>query len=438
MKARLQPLYSSSEMDNDYKSRLETLRNLLQNEAIIYEPVKIGSCIGDVDAIVFPQLSGDIFKHVDLLKEKDLPFLIVTSDFGTVNMWDWEIVTFLKTKGFKVLAPYSLELTKKICTSLALKREMKKTKFLMFQDNPGVGMQSEIFKRFYWWEEECSKSIMEKFGILVLKKSYKELAEKAKDVPDKIASQVAEQKRITLEKGLESRALLNAIKMYIVLKEELSNDDSIKGMGINCLNESFYSNTTPCLAWSLLYEEEGLIWACEADILSLMTMYLINKSVGSNVIMSNVYPFLMGMAALQHEKIDNFPEVAEPENYLLVAHCGYFGMIPNCMADDWILRRKVLEIVSENAISIDARLPLGDVLITKLHPNLDKIMVVNGKLENYVQYPGSDCRNGGLIKVEDGYRLMDLFYSHHNCIIPGGKFEDLNYISKIFDIEIVK
>ncbi len=57
--------------------------------------------------------------------------------------------------------------------------------------------------------------------------------------------------------------------MYLAIKEEVEKDPDIKGAGINCLNESFYSDTTPCLAWSLLYEEKGLVWACEADTISL-------------------------------------------------------------------------------------------------------------------------------------------------------------------------
>ncbi len=437
MKVILQPLYFKSGIDDEFKSHLDMIRGFLKDEACIVEPLELGKPVKDVDAVIFPQLIGDAFKQVDLLKKIKLPLLVATSDFGTVNMWDWEIVTFLKSEGLKVFAPYSLGLTKSICRSLALKRELKKTKFLVFQDNPSVGMQAEIFKRFYWWEERCERSIKEKFGVSVVKKSFKELAEKAKKISDSLALEVAKNKMININ-GVSNNALLAAYKMYLAIKEEVERDPDIKGAGINCLNESFYSDTTPCLAWSLLYEEKGLVWSCEADTISLLTMYLIKKSIGADIIMSNIYPFLMGMAALKHEKIEKFPEVDEPENYLLIVHCGYFGLIPECMASEWTLRKKVLAIVDKNATVIDARLPLGKVVITKLHPDLNEIMVTTGKLENYVQYPGSDCRNGGLIKVKDGYRLMDLFYSHHNCIVVGDKSEDLKYMSKVFDIDIVR
>jgi len=437
MKAILQPLYFKSGMDDEFKSHLDMMRVYLKDEANLLEPLKLGGTIKDADAVIFPQLTGEAFGEVDLLKKIKLPLLVTTSDFGTVNMWDWEIVTFLKTKGLKVFAPYSLDLTKTICRSLALKRDMKNTKFLVFQDNPGIGMQAEIFKRFYWWEEICTKSIKEKFGISIVRKSFKEIAEKSKKISDSRALEVAKDKTIPMD-GVSSNALLSACKMYIAIKEELEKDPDIKGAGINCLNESFYSNTTPCLAWSLLYEEKNVVWSCEADTISLLTMYLVQRSTGADIIMSNIYPFLVGMAALKHEKIDKFPEVDEPENHLLVVHCGYFGLVPKCIASEWALREKVLAIVDKNATVIDARLPLGKILITKLHPDLNELMVVKGELEKYVQYPGSDCRNGGLIKIEDGFRLMDLFYSHHNCIVVGDKSEDLKYMSKVFDINIVR
>ncbi len=68
---------------------------------------------------------------------------------------------------------------------------------------------------------------------------------------------------------------------------------AIKSMGINCLNESHFSDTTPCLAWNMLYEENRLIWGCEADTLSMVTKYILNKSMDVPIMMTNLYPFLM-------------------------------------------------------------------------------------------------------------------------------------------------
>jgi len=437
VKAKLVPLYFKSGMDADFKKQTLNLKNLLKDVADIIEPIPLGEKLPAADGVIFPQLIGDAFKQIEMLKKINIPIIITTSDFGTVNMWDWEIVAFMKTEGINVFSPYSLELTKIICKSLALKRDLKKTKFLVYQDTPGVGgMQGEIFRRFYWWEDRFTELLNRKFGVSLIKKSFKELGAQAKEISDKAVKEVIKNRDINTE-GLTDKALNSSVKIYIKIKEELDKDEDIKGVGINCLNESFYSDSTPCLAWSMLYEDKRMIWSCEADTSALMSMYMMNRVLDAKIMMSNIYPFLMGMAALKHERIDKFPEVKEdPQNCALIVHCGYFGVVPKPFCTSWTVRPKVLAIVDDNAIALDARFPEGDLTISKLDPTLEELMVIEGNLERYVQYPGSDCRNGALVRVPDGYKMMELFNSHHNCFLVGRQKEGLKNLAKVFGLEI--
>jgi L-fucose isomerase-like protein len=271
--------------------------------------------------------------------------------------------------------------------------------------------------------------------VAIIKKSFKELGKKAKEIPDSFAEKVISQREIS-DIGLSNKALYSAVKMYLAVKEDIDNDENIKGAGINCLNESFYSDSTPCLAWSMLYEDRGLIWACEADISSLMSMYLINQTTDAKIMMSNIYPFLMGMSALKHERIDKFPQVNDPQNYALIVHCGYFGVVPRPFCSSWKVVPKVLDIVDDNAIALDARLPEGNITISKLDPTLNELMVIEAEIEKYVQYPGSHCRNGALVRVPDGYKMMELFNSHHNCFMMGHQGESLKNVARVFNLEI--
>ena len=297
-------------------------------------------------------------------------------------------------------------------------------------------MQGEIFRRFYWWEDRFTELLNKKFGVSLIKKSFKELGAQAKEISDKAVKEVIKNRDINTE-GLTDKALNSAVKIYIKVKEELDKDEDIKGVGINCLNESFYSDSTPCLAWSMLYEDKRMIWSCEADTSALMSMYMMNRVLDAKIMMSNIYPFLMGMAALKHERIDKFPEVKEdPQNCALIVHCGYFGVVPKPFCTSWTIRPKVLAIVDDNAIAMDARFPEGDLTISKLDPTLKELMVIEGNLEKYVQYPGSDCRNGALVRVPDGYKMMELFNSHHNCFLVGRHKEGLKNLAKVFELEI--
>ena len=436
MKPKLIPLYLPNR-DDDFTKQLNALKNMLAEEAEFLEPIALGDPIPkDAEAVIFPQMLGDAYRMVEEFKKIDIPILVVTSEFGTVLMWDWEIVSFLRSKGVETIAPYNLDQTKKLCRALKAKMDLRGGKFLVFQDNPGEGFQAEIFKRFYWWEDACSDLMKEKFGLTIEKRSFKELGAKAKDISDADAEAAAKQWDFPIIE-LSKKQVNSALKIYLAVKREVEADPSIRAAGINCLNESHYSDTTPCLAWNFLFMEKDLIWGCEADTMVMLTKYLIYKALDVEIMMTNIYPFLMGMAALKHENIPSFPEIVEePDNHILLAHCGYLGVVPQCFATDWVVRDKVLAIVDDNAHALDARLRTGPATMAKLGPSMKDIQVVEGNLKGYVQYAGSDCRNGAVMKVPNGHRMVNDTYSHHQLLMTGHRANDIELISKIYGLDV--
>jgi hypothetical protein len=437
MKARVIPLHFHSGPDAEFTAQFARLKDVLREEADILAPVPLGAPIPDADAVVFPQLLGEAYRQLPAFKALDVPILVITSEFGTMSMWDWEIIAYLAREQVSVIAPYTLEQAKHACRALAVKRDLAASTFLVFQDNPGEGAQASIFKRFYWWEDECTRRMHTRFGLTIVKKSFKEFGAAAQAVPDSDAEAVWEHWQSRLPIGaISRRALVSALKVYIAVTRELDRDASIKAVGINCLNESHFSDTTPCLAWNMLYEERGLLWGCEADTVSMLTKHLLHRSLGVPIMMTNLYPFLMGQAALKHERIPQFPEVDEPANHILAAHCGYLGVLPRSFSTDWTLRARVLAMVNPNATAIDARLPLGPMTLAKLQPTFDKITVAEGDLAEYAGYPGSDCVNGAVLKVADGHKLMRALPSHHSLLMTGHNLPDILNLARIFDLEV--
>jgi hypothetical protein len=438
MKATLVPLYFQSDQDKGFANQLAALRQLLADDAEILAPVALGAPLPPADAAVFPQILGDAYRRLADFKAIRVPILVITSEFGTVSMWDWEINRYLRTEGVEVFAPHNLAQTRLICRTLGLKRELAGAKFLVFQDNPGEGFQPSIFKRFYWWESECTQRMFDTFGITVEKHSFKALGQAAKEIPDAVAEEVWDGWKERLSIGdIPARSVLSALKVYVAVKAAIDADPSIKGVGINCLNESHFSDTTPCLAWNMLYEERRLIWGCEADTVAMLSKFILHRALGVPVMMTNLYPFLMGQAALKHERIPHFPDVPEgAEHHILVAHCGYLGVVPQSFATEWTLRKKVLAIVDDNATAIDARLSEGPVTLAKLEPDFRRWSVVEGQLEQYAQFAGSDCLNGAVIRVPDGYRFMDELPSHHTILTTGRNLADLRLVAKLFGMDV--
>jgi L-fucose isomerase-like protein len=225
--------------------------------------------------------------------------------------------------------------------------------------------------------------------------------------------------------------------VYLAVREELDRDPQIQGMGLNCLNESHFSDSTPCLAWNMLYEERRLIWGCEADTVSMLTKYLLHHSLGAPIMMTNLYPFLLGKAALKHERISSFPEVeGNPDNHILAAHCGYLGVVPQSFATEWELRSKVLAIVDDNATAIDARLPTGPITLVKLQPTMQSFSVSEGQLTGYAQFPDSDCLNGAVIRLEDGKRFVESQVSHHYLLMMGHRLEEIRTLARLYGMQV--
>lgn len=437
MKAKLVPVFFPKDKTPRFDAQTARLGEALAGVAELLPPVALGSPLPDADAVVFPEILGEAYRSGEVFRDIGLPILIITSGFGTFSMWDWEIMNFLAGRGVPTLAPYNLAQARAYCRMVALRRRLRESRLLVFQDDPGEGFQPEIFKSFYWWEDESIRGIGEKFGLRIERRSLKALGEKAAGYSD--ADAMAEWRKwdYPVSGEFSPRMAVNAVKLYFALRDEIDGDDII-GMGTNCLNESRFCDTTPCLAWDRLLEERDILWACEGDTMSLTTMCLVYHSLRAPLMMTNIYPFLMGDAATAHEKIPGFPEFLErPENHILMAHCGYFGLAPRRFCDRWSVREKCLAIVDPEAHVFDARMPVGRYTLVKLDAALGRMMSVAANLKGYVQYDrSSDCRNGGIVEVTDGRAFMEKIYSHHVVMVQGDIAESLRALGKVMGLEV--
>ena len=122
----------------------------------------------------------------------------------------------------------------------------------------------------------------------------------------------------------------------------------------------------------------------------------------------------------------------ELDNHALAVHCGYFGLVARQFCTEWTLRPKALAIVDENAVVVDCRLPEGKATLAKVNANMKEITIIRAEIEDYVQYPGSDCLNGALIRYEDGHQVMENLASHHAIIMSGDYVPALTQMAKVF------
>jgi hypothetical protein len=439
---RLLPVYLEADQPTaTFVSRLRQLQDLTEGLAEWLAPVQIGAAAQiAASAVVVPDMSGRAYRLLEEFSRLTMPILVVTSEFGTVSMWDWEIRDFLRRRGVDTVTPTSTGEFEDICRALGVKEKLAVSTMLAYQDDLGAGQQPDIFKRFFWWEDECVSQLRKSFGVNVERRSYRTLWARAAAIPEsRILEAMNDVDRRVPIVGLTKTARIESVRMYLALRDELDESTGVIAAGINCLNESETSTTTPCLAWNLLFEERGLMWGCEADLTSMITKYITWESLRVPVMMTNLYPFLMGQAALKHEKIPYFPPVdGEPENYILAAHCGYFGIVPQSFATQWTLRPRVLEIVNEDSNAIDARFPEGDLTILKIRSTMDSFAVTPAVLTEYSQYKNSDCLNGAVLRVENGYRFVEGLPSHHAVLAVGDVTRRLDVLGQTLGLAMDK
>ena len=105
MKARLVPVYFVQGRDADFDLQLARLKELISEQAEFLDPHPLGEQLPDADAVIFPQFLGEAYHQLQAFKAIQLPILVITSEFGTVLMWDWEIVSYLRSAGVETIAP---------------------------------------------------------------------------------------------------------------------------------------------------------------------------------------------------------------------------------------------------------------------------------------------------------------------------------------------
>jgi FixJ family two-component response regulator len=97
MKAILLPVYfteANERETGERRQQLAALKELYSDVAEFLSEQPLGAPIpAGTDAVLFPQMIGAIFSHRAELEKCTLPIIVLTSSFGTVEMWDWEIVS---------------------------------------------------------------------------------------------------------------------------------------------------------------------------------------------------------------------------------------------------------------------------------------------------------------------------------------------------------
>lgn len=378
---------------------------------------RIPEKVGDVDVVM---LFGGFWSVPDPLKAIDKPIVVWSwTHEGTLTMWLWETLSWLRANGIDVPVFINVEHLREYFRALAAYKSIKGCKVLLV-------LAGNLW--FTWGYPGVREALSRRLGLRFVEKDRRYLEEILKDISDEDARNLLEQKGFTC-RGVDSEDVLEAFKLYLALKKVLE-EEGYSGVGVDCLLKPFYSKAGkpihPCLAFSLL-SDEGIACGCEGDVLSIATMLLLNRFFDEPCFMTNVYPLSIGPVVAKHLGIP--VHEFDPKRTILLCHCAYLGVVPPSLATKFHLTEK-WDKMHKGGIMVDVEVPLGSVTAARLSPIADSLQVFSGRLERILRFSSIHCRAVGVVEVDDSVKIAERIYSHHMIILPGDRREELKMLSK--------
>ena len=203
-----------------------------------------------------------------------------------------------------------------------------------------------------------------------------------------------------LNKAESSEDFQMALIIYKALKK-LVNKYQLNGLTIRCFDIIKKYKNTACLALALL-NEEGISAGCEGDVISLVTMHIVNSLTNRSSFMANPSKF-------------NYDE-----HSLMLAHCT----VPLNMVTSFKL---MTHFESGLGIGIKGELPEGHITLCKIAPDysLEDTLCIPGVLKENLSLPGY-CRTQISVSLnEDG--LLDILkasFGNHVIVAYGDVYQD--------------
>lgn len=359
----------NKEMIKDNDIFIDELNNLLMNDDLFLEERAKDAPF----TVIFVESGGSEVKFVDLFDKLDDPIHLISNGKNNSLPAALEIKTYINQHHKNCLLMTGSE--EAIAESIRKTITVLSGLYNIKDTNLGV-----IGKPSDWLIASTVDYalVKEKYGVNLIDIPMKELEI---EVAKKIIGEVPHLDQF--EKKFKNKETLDdALYFYSALKRIVERYH-LSGLTLRCFDLLKPYQNTACLAFGLL-NEEGITAACEGDVPSLLTMYLIKS--------------LTGMPSFQ----TNPSRINLEENTILFAHCT----LPLNMTQKYDL---TTHFESGLGIGIKGEMPLGKISVLKLAPSLngDDSVAFSGNIKQNLSLPNY-CRTQ--IEVEpDENGLFSIF-----------------------------
>ena len=209
----------------------------------------------------------------------------------------------------------------------------------------------------------------------------------------------------TFKAKYKEEELDKAYNIYLGLKDIVTKYQ-LDGFTLRCFDILVAVHSSSCLALAL-FNDEGITAACEGDIPSMITMFILKKQFNSLSFQAN-------------------PNWIDPvKNEITLAHCT----LPLKMTRDYVFDT---HFESGIGVGIHGNLDLGAVTIVKISSNLELFYTEEGEIITN-EYRKDRCRTQIVIHLNGSvnYFLTSSLGNHHLVIYGNRKEEVKNYLKSL-------
>jgi len=405
--------------ENFLKEKIKQLRKNLKLDAQILKDVVVNEdrdvpllneqvAKADVILLYKPHLGlGDC---VVKISEYGLP-IILFSDEGIVNNPLDALEYVYPKEGVWVAVDY--QDINNYFGALSAKKRMEQTKILI------LNADYAHWERFLCRIHGGREAIKEKLGIELEYVKSEDVIRKWESVDEERFRPIAKKWVKEAEKVAEpeEKDIIAVAKLYIVMK------DLLKEKNAQAITMAYGENPlpVPCFAYTNL-RDEGAPSACEADIVSLLSMVILHYIAGKPCFMGNTF-------------IDNTDEA------LVLSHCvcprkmeGYAAS-----ATPYTLRRYHREKFP-GSLTAFVKMKTGqEVTICRLSGDLKTMLIAKGVIADCVEMDDDAyCRVKARVKIKNPKEFIHKTSGNHHVMVYGDYREQLRKLNDILGITTIE
>jgi len=297
--------------------------------------------------------------------------------------------------------------------AISAKKKMEQTKILILNaDYPH-------WERFISRVHGGREAIKEKLGIELEYVKSEDVIKKWENVDEEYVKPIVEKWMKEAERVVEpeEKDVIAVAKLYTVMKELLAEKNAqaiTMGYGDNPL-------PVPCVAYTNL-RDEGIPSACEADIISLLSMVILNYIAGKPCFMGNTF-------------------IDTADDTLIISHCvcprkmeGY-----NANAAPYTLRRYHREKFNGSLTAFVKMKTDQEVTICRLSGDLKNMLIASGTIVDCVDMDDDTyCRVKAKVKIKNPREFIHKTSGNHHVLVYGDHREQLKNLNEILGITTIE